>query len=86
MTKFCNVLHVLLLQCSLWLFAFFWADGIKNAYPYELKKLYSSLPNSNTIQCHVHPTNCSKKGKRTVLDVRLEHHTKYQRDDEIKRN
>lgn len=29
MTKFCNVLHVLLLQCSLWLFAFFWADGIK---------------------------------------------------------
>lgn len=39
MTKFCNVLHVLLLQRSLWLFAFFWADGIKNAYPYELKKL-----------------------------------------------
>lgn len=39
MTKFCNVLHVLLLQCSLWLFAFFWADGTKNAYPYELKKL-----------------------------------------------
>lgn len=85
--KFCNVLHMLLLQCSSWLFAFVWAHGIKNAYPYELKMLYlSPLPNSSTIQCHVHPTNCLKKRKRTALDVRLERHTKYQWDDEIKRN
>lgn len=60
--KFCNTLHVLFLQCSSWLCAFVWTHGIKTAYPYELKMLYLSLlPNTSTIQCPVHPTNCFKK-------------------------